>query len=427
MALIVRVGVLVLCSVVFSFARLLNFEDLGGIPDQESLPVVMKNQQLFNNTVNSLLPGDTLFIPNKTFTMIGGIKAGHFSDVVFQIDGTIRFTDDRDTWPKKSNGDVEECIYFEYIENIVFTSTGKGTLDGNGKAWWGAIKFLKYQEDRPRLLFIRHSANVLVENLLLKDSPFWTFLSEDSNGLEIRYTDVSARWTDSDRHTALDLQAFNTDGFDVTGQNVYIHDCYIWNQDDCISVKDGARDMLFERITCSGLGLVVGSIGSSKVQNITFRDSYLPNTVKGIYMKTRWYDDLAVGDYASISDVLYENIVMDNPEQYAIWIGPAQQTGQPCSLLWTKTPNAECHMSGYQTWSNIVLRDIYINNPLHSPGVLMGNTSNPIHGLVFDNVVVTNPGSEPWGESFYYCEGIEGTATGGTYPAPPCFMTEKSN
>jgi hypothetical protein len=45
-------------------------------------------------------------------------------------------------------------------------------------------------------------------------------------------------------------------------------------------------------------------------------------------------------------------------------------------------------MSGYQTWSDIVLKEITIIDPRHSPGVLMGNSSNPMRGLVFDNVQV---------------------------------------
>ena len=28
----------------------------------------------------------------------------------------------------------------------------------------------------------------------------------------------------------IDMTAFNTDGFDVSGKNVWIHDCQIWNQ-----------------------------------------------------------------------------------------------------------------------------------------------------------------------------------------------------
>ena len=179
--------------------------------------------------------------------------------------------------------------------------------------------------------------------------------------------------------------------------------------------------MLFERITCSGLGLVVGSIGSSIVKNITFKDCYLPNTVKGIYMKTRWNDTGFVDMSASITDILFQNITIDNPQQFAIWIGPAQQTGQPCSLLWPIVPGQECIVSAHQYWGNITLRDIIINNPLKSPGVLLGNSSNPMQNVVFENVVVNNPGEKPWGSDFYLCEGVEGIAAGSTYPVPPCF------
>ena len=112
----------------------------------------------------------------------------------------------------------------------------------------------------------------------------------------------------------VDLQAFNTDGFDVTGKNVHMHDLNIWNDDDCIAVKDGSENMLFERINASGLGLVIGSIGASRVNNITFRNSYMYHTFKGIYMKTRWSDSGPVGESASITNILYENITMFEPE-----------------------------------------------------------------------------------------------------------------
>jgi hypothetical protein len=36
-------------------------------------------------------------------------------------------------------------------------------------------------------------------------------------------------------------------------------------------VKDSSSNMLFERLTASGLGLTIGSIGGSTVKNITFR------------------------------------------------------------------------------------------------------------------------------------------------------------
>jgi hypothetical protein len=418
------VGLFALALGAAATTTVIDFEVLGAIPDDSSYETALRNGKLLNATINSLVPGDLLFIPNKTYAVTGGIYATGLRNITFMIDGTLSFDNNRDYWPTFENGDVMECINLSDIEDIVFTSSGTGTLNGNGKEWWGAIKFLKFQENRPRLMHIVGSKNVVVEHLLFKDSPYWTFYAEQCDGMLIRYSDVDARWTNASEHTILDLQAFNTDGFDVTGQNVHIHDCNIWNQDDCIAVKDGSINMMFERISCSGLGLVIGSIGSSKVQNITFRHSVMPRTFKGIYMKTRWYDEAPVGDEASISDILYYNITMDRPQQYPIWIGPAQQTGQPCDLAWPQVDKAQCIMSGYQTWSNIVLRDIFINNPDNSPGLLMGNSSNPMRNVIFDNVVVTSPGQQPFGPN-YYCDGVLGKSLGHTYPTPSCFVSDK--
>ena len=77
-------------------------------------------------------------------------------------------------------------------------------------------------------------------------------------------------------------------------------------------------------------------------------------------------------------------------------------------------------MSGYQTWDNITLKDITIYDPVHSPGILMGNSSNPITNLVFDNVVVVNPGTVPFGDN-YSCNDVMGVAVGKTSPVPNCF------
>lgn len=266
-----------------------------------------------------------------------------------------------------------------------------------------------------------------MENLLFKDSPYWTFYAENCDGLIVRYSDVDVRWDKKEFHSLLDLQAFNTDGFDVTGKNVYMHDLNIWNDDDCISVKDGSENMLFERVNASGVGLVIGSIGASQVRNITFRDSVMYNTFKGIYLKTRWSDSGPVGLSASITNILYENITMYRPEQWSIWMGPAQQTGQPCSLLWPNVPKATCDITGFQIWENITLKDITIYDPVHSPGVLMGNLSNPMKNVIFDNVVVVNPGEKPWGPTYNDCDGIEGIARGKTWPIPPCFKDETTH
>lgn len=214
------------------------------------------------------------------------------------------------------------------------------------------------------------------------------------------------------------ISAFNTDGFDITGKNVWIHDCRIWNQDDCIAVKDGSENMLFERIHASGLGLTIGSIGGSIVRNITFRDCYMHHTFKGIYAKFR--------GPGLIQNVLYENIVMYEPEQWAIWIGPAQQSDNvnvclphPCSLCWPLLPFAECNMPNNASFVDITLRNVTVVNPKQSPGVIFGSATNPMQNVVFDHVIVQNAPSD-----YYMCKNVvNGIAKSGTTPVPPCFKT----
>jgi len=82
-----------------------------------------------------------------------------------------------------------------------------------------------------------------------------------------------------------------------------------------------SENMLFERIYASGLGLSIGSIGPTPehtcVRNITFRNCTMENTFKGLYIKSK-----PGNGTAEISDILYEDIVINNPSQWAIWIGP---------------------------------------------------------------------------------------------------------
>ena len=420
---------LLFVAIIRSTAGVVDFKELGGVPSDDSIDTMNKNGALLNATLNSLSPGDVFVLPNETFHTQGGIiVAQALHKITIVIDGTLSFNNDRDTYPRGPDGKVLECLLFHDLTEVVFTSSGglnnRGTFNGNGQAWWGAVKYLEHQEDRPRLFHILQSKSILFEKIALLNSPFWTFYAENCDGLEVRYSEIDARWENPeywrDRHTLLDLQAFNTDGFDVTGQYVHIHDVKIWNDDDCVCVKDNSQHMLFENIEASGLGLVVGSIGSSRVNNITFRNAVMNNTVKGIYMKTRWNDDGPIGEEASISNVLYENITIIKAEQFPIWIGPAQQSGQPCSLLWPEDSHAECLMSGYQSWNNITLKDVYIDSPWGSPGVFMSNNSNPIENLTLTNVVVTGA-REGHGE--YLCLGpIVGTVEGGSTPRPDCIL-----
>lgn len=423
-----------------SDAKVIDYEADGGAKaGDHSWDTVWKNGAALNTTLAMLQPGDTLLVPEKKFYIMGGVQVAGLNSVTIQIDGTLEFASTTldaekymDKWPGDEGGSPHACLTFTGAHNITFTSTKQyGLLDGAGGKWWGlpGIGYIHRKEHRPRMLHIKDSTDLLVEKLFFKDSPYWTFLADNVKKLEVRYSKIDNRRENDDGHSIVDLTAFNTDGFDLGGcDDVWIHDSTVWNQDDCFDVKDGTSNVLIERVNASGLGLTIGSIAST-VRNITFRDAYMHHTYKGIYMKFR--------GAGHISDVLYENIVIDEPEQFAIWVGPAQQCdgcglsnvcstdGGPCSICWPDVPGTKCGAPANAYYTNVTLRNITVNNPKIAAGVLLANETSPMVNLVLENVVVNNPAkTKTFGDDQYYCKNVNGKAIGTTSPVPKCLHDE---
>ena len=158
--------------------------------------------------------------------------------------------------------------------------------------------------------------------------------------------------------------------------------------------------MLFERVNASGTGLVIGSIGDTHVRNITFRDSRLHWSFKGIFLKFRAGKADAPG---LIEDITYENIIVEGAQQWPIWIGPAQQAvssnpcyANPCSLCWPVLPDGTfgttCEGVQHNVFRNILFKDITLTHTVGSPGVILGSPDYPIDGITFDSVRVTSCG-----------------------------------
>lgn len=326
---------------------------------------------------------------------------------------------------------------FVNTSGFTITSSGTGTFDGNGAAWWGipGIGYLVRGKDRPPLLVVDYANDFLLENMLFHQAPRFNFQSRGLNNATIRYCEVSARRTSEDSHGAIDSTAFNTDGFDVSGHNIHIHDSTVWNQDDtfCIKAhKEDTSNVLIENVKASGVGLSIGSLGSQSVKNITFRNVVMHHSSKGVYVKFN-----ENGGGGLIEDVTYENIVIEKPESWAIWIGPQQAgikrdnttynpcDGDPCSLCWPTTKSATCPgVNG--TIKNLVLRNITVNKPSLSPGVIIGG-SDPTKkfSVIFDGVkFIDPPDNGQWGKDYFYSVNVDGVAKGGTWPVPPGFVNQ---
>ena len=136
------------------------------------------------------------------------------------------------------------------------------------------------------------------------------------------------------------------------------------------------------------------------------------------------------GTKGVIEDITYENIRIENPSQWPIWIGPAQQAeNQTCAIMWPA--HGECVPAPNQ-FRNILLKNVTVSNPprrglgMREPmlGLVLGSEEKPVDGVVFEDVVFEGLKG---GEDYYKCENvIEGTgiARGKTFPVPSCFKSE---
>jgi len=77
---------------------------------------------------------------------------------------------------------------------------------GEGHSWWGVpmIGYLQTTENRPRLVRFNLISNLLIENIILQDSPYHTLYLDSVNNVEIRNISIVARRTYEDGHDWVD-------------------------------------------------------------------------------------------------------------------------------------------------------------------------------------------------------------------------------
>ena len=106
---------------------------------------------------------------------------------------------------------------------------GPGTIDGNGKSWWKRHLDGSEKYTRGRLIETLWSDGVLLEELNLRNSPFWTVHPTYSSNIVARGLNI----VNPD-------DAPNTDGFDPDSSiNVTLIDSYFSVGDDGVAIKSG--------------------------------------------------------------------------------------------------------------------------------------------------------------------------------------------
>ncbi|XP_057520538.1 probable polygalacturonase [Amaranthus tricolor] len=208
---------------------------------------------------------------------------------------------------EREGGRYMSFILGDGVRDVIISGEN-GTIDGQGDVWWDMWRQRTLPHTRPHLVEFMHSSDIIISNVIFKNSPFWNIHPVYCSNVVVRYVTILAP-----------ADSPNTDGIDPdSSSNVCIEDSYIANGDDMIAIKSGwdeygvaygrpSSDITIRRVTGSTpfAGIAIGSEMSGGVQNVLAEHINLFNMGVGIHIKTN------VGRGGYIRNVTISNVYIE--------------------------------------------------------------------------------------------------------------------
>ncbi|KAA8570045.1 hypothetical protein EYC84_002382 [Monilinia fructicola] len=204
------------------------------------------------------------------------------SNCNIDIHGTLLWSTNITYWLKHSMAfgyQNQTSAWWLGGDNIKVNGYGRGTLDGNGQAWYDFVKGISNYPNRPQALTIWKTTNSAVQGLR-------TMTVFQSSSVLLQ--DIYVNSTSSSGSPAR-----NTDGADaIYSDNIHFDRWIVVNGDDSISLKANSTNILITNSTFyNGLGVAIGSIGQYKdvyetIENVTISKIVFYKTLHGGYVKT---------------------------------------------------------------------------------------------------------------------------------------------
>lgn len=339
----------------------------------------------------------SLVVPKGIFPVSRVTFAGPCkSHITFQLQGTLQA-------PTSAAGFKENdgWITFMHIEGL--TLTGGGTFDGQGKQTY--LKNCDRQNYCAKLpINVRFDfiKNALIDGITSLDSKQFHIIIISNENVTFQHVNIKAPGDSP-----------NTDGFHIArSTQVKILDAKIETGDDCVSIGDGSRQILVERVTCGpGHGISVGSLGKYQneqpVVGVTVRNCIFKNTENGVRIKSWPGADATKGE---ASDLNFEALTMQNVRQgvtivqnYCPWNQCNQQVPSKVQL------------------SGITFSDIKGTTTLNNPLKLVCSSAHPCKNVKLQNINLQYNGKD--GAPISQCKNVNPIITGSVFPKP-CTTTE---
>lgn len=188
--------------------------------------------------------GGVIVVPRGTY-MTGSLFFKQGVHLYVSEGGVLKGSDDiYDYDLRMTRIEGETCLYFAALINADgvdgFTMCGSGTIDGNGLKSWKAFWLRRAwnpactnkDEQRPRLVYISNSRNVLVANLHLINAHFWTNHIYRCDHVKYLNCDIYS--------PAQPVKAPSTDALDIdVCTDVLVKNCRMEVNDDAVVLKGG--------------------------------------------------------------------------------------------------------------------------------------------------------------------------------------------
>jgi polygalacturonase len=383
-----------------------NIKDFGAMEGG-----MFKNTEAIRKTIEAASKngGGKIIVPAGKW-LTGAIHLDNNINLYLEKGAELLFSQDpKDYLPVVfSRHEDQECykyssfVYANGKKNIAIT--GEGTLNGQGKPWWGnreqqmnAYKMLREMIQnnvpvekrifdgtkndmlRPAFFQPMNCKNVLVEGVTFLYGAFWTITPTYCENVIVRKVKIVTEGEYG--HTP------NGDGVDPSScKNILIEYCDMDTGDDCIAIKSG-RDEDGQRVgkptenlvarhnffRSGHGGIVIGSETSGGIKNIYGHDCYCNGTDRALRIKT------GRGRGAVVENLYFKNITASRIKFEAIHLNMLYTTKRlPTEPVSKRTP----------TFRNFNFENITCEYAEASGIELLGLPESMIDKISFKNIKI---------------------------------------